>query len=63
LGFDESSEDERDEGESPLLRRKKKNARERLKFTLPDSCKMEMQKLNTIEKMNMDYVLVAHPYP
>ena len=33
------------------------------KFELPPSCKMQMQKLNRIEKLDEDYVLVAHPYP
>ena len=55
--------DERESFDSPQLKRKRRNARERYKFTVPDSCKLEMQKLNGIEELDLDFLLAAHPYP
>jgi len=39
------------------------SAKDRVKYDIPNSCKLEMLKLNRIEKLDQDYVLVAHPYP
>lgn len=39
------------------------SSKEKVKYDLPVSCKLEMLKLNRIEKLDEDYVLVAHPYP
>ena len=33
------------------------------KYELPVECKVQMLKLNKIERLDEDYVLVAHPYP
>ena len=33
------------------------------KYELQDNCKLEILKLNRIEKLEEDYVLVAHPFP
>ena len=49
--------------ETAAEQKRRKDARERLKHSIPDSCKLEMLKLNRIEKLDMDYVLVAHPFP
>lgn len=46
-----------------VQRKKMREARERLKYKIDDNCKLEMLKLNRIEKLDLDYVLVAHPYP
>lgn len=32
-------------------------------YDLPPTCKLEIPKLNRIEKLDEDYVLVAHPFP
>ena len=32
-------------------------------YDLPKSCQIGMLKLNRIEKLDEDYVLVAHPFP
>jgi hypothetical protein len=33
------------------------------KYDLPNNCKLEIQRLNRIEKLDDDYILAAHPYP
>jgi hypothetical protein len=38
-------------------------AENKAKYDLPNTCKLQMQKLNRIEKLDEDYVLVAHPFP
>lgn len=32
-------------------------------YDLPNTCKMEMLKGNRIEKLEEDYILIAHPFP
>lgn len=32
-------------------------------YDLPNNCKMEILKANRIEKLEEDYILVAHPFP
>ena len=32
-------------------------------YDIPKSCQIGMLKLNRIEKLDEDYVLVAHPFP
>lgn len=39
------------------------SSKDKAKYDIPNSCKLEMLKLNRIEKLDEDYVLVAHPYP
>jgi len=38
-------------------------AAERKKYAISDDCKLEFLKLNKIEPMGDDYLLVSHPYP
>jgi len=33
------------------------------KYVLPPSCKLEISKLNKVEKLDDDYILVANPFP
>jgi hypothetical protein len=37
--------------------------KESYKYDLPNTCKLEILKLNRIEKLEDEYVLLAHPYP
>lgn len=36
---------------------------EEQKFVLPNSCKLEILSKNKIEKLDQDYMLMAHPFP
>lgn len=33
------------------------------RYQIPGSCKLEILKLNKVDKLDEDYVLAAHPYP
>lgn len=33
------------------------------KYAIPQSCKLEVLKVNKIEKLDDDYILIAHPFP